>query len=189
MSFRFAQMLAQPSSTLDSVLSGPRTGNFALQLWILDHEQTYIGIIRGPRCLPPRSLEELYPYCFQISIFGITVLNLFDPQKDPWKSTKMYHPELTRFTRIFLASRRPTLPGFHHIDGCRVQISPDFTYTYKKCQKNVIFALVRSRLYLTSCGLKFGWYRSPWDVPQWCSIFRARIPLLAPDFDEMEKTM
>ena len=103
----------------------------------LDHEQTYIGIIRGPRCLPPRSLEELYPYCFQISIFGITVLNLFDPQKDPWKSTKMYHPELTRFTRIFLASRRPTLPGFHHIDGCRVQISPDFTYTYKKCQKNV----------------------------------------------------
>ena len=54
------------------------------------------------------------------------------PRQDPRKPTKMYRPELTRFARIFLASRRPTLPGFHHIDGCGVQISPDFDIYIRK---------------------------------------------------------
>jgi hypothetical protein len=58
-------------------------------------------------------------------------------RQDPRKPPKMYHPGLTRFTRIFFASRRLTLPGFRHIERSQVKIYLDLTYTYKKkCHKN-----------------------------------------------------
>ena len=53
----------------------------------------------------------------------------------------MYHPELTRFTPIFFAGRRPTLPEFCHINECKVQISPDFDIYVQKMPPKLYFCL------------------------------------------------
>jgi len=62
----------------------------------------------------------------------------------------MYHPGHTRITRIFLADRRPDLPGFCHIGGHGAHIYPDFDSDIRKMPKNDIFALALSRVYLAS---------------------------------------
>jgi len=50
----------------------------------------------------------------------------------------MYVLELTRIPWIFLATCCPNFPGFHLIEGCMIEISPDFdTYMRKMLKKSL----------------------------------------------------
>ena len=54
------------------------------------------------------------------------------PRRTPENQPKCIILSSQDLPGFFFASRRPNLPRFHHIDGCRVQISPDFDIYIRK---------------------------------------------------------